>query len=169
VLHTVGIDLTPVQSLQYTQLELARAANTEGWRLRLVSGGGAIDIEGSRAFRVLGSMLPHFSGYGATRREVDSAVALLDGSVDPAKHISRTVDAICRSGYAMSELESIPMGLRLSLEMASQEESERRALEGELAELEATWRRAEEIAAIADDLLIPASARAFLERHRRKE
>jgi hypothetical protein len=40
----------------------------------------------------------------------------------------------------------------LALEMALNEESERRALEGELAALEAAWREAEEIAAIADSL-----------------
>jgi hypothetical protein len=46
----------------------------------------------------------------------------------------------------------IPSPLRLALEMSLHEESERRALEGELAELEAAWREAEEIAAIADAL-----------------
>jgi hypothetical protein len=40
----------------------------------------------------------------------------------------------------------------LALEMALHEESERRAMDGELAELEAMWREAEEIAAIADRL-----------------
>jgi hypothetical protein len=43
----------------------------------------------------------------------------------------------------------------LSLEMALNEESERRALEGELAALEFRWREAEEIAAIADNLPDP--------------
>jgi hypothetical protein len=38
----------------------------------------------------------------------------------------------------------------LALEMAVHEESERRALEGELALLEAAWREAEEVAQIAD-------------------
>jgi len=42
---------------------------------------------------------------------------------------------------------------RLALEMAANEDTERRALEGQLAELEAAWRDAEEIAAIADTLL----------------
>ena len=42
--------------------------------------------------------------------------------------------------------------LALAVEMALHEESERRALEGELAALEAAWRQAEEIAAIADAL-----------------
>jgi hypothetical protein len=59
---------------------------------------------------------------------------------------------------------------RLALEMAANEDVERRALEGELAELEAAWREAEEIAAIADRLpnrrassagvLVPAPATA---------
>lgn len=41
---------------------------------------------------------------------------------------------------------------RLALEMALHEESERRALQGELASLEAAWKEAEEIARIADAL-----------------
>ena len=41
---------------------------------------------------------------------------------------------------------------RLALEMAANEDSERRALAGELAQLKAAWQRAEEIAAIADSL-----------------
>jgi hypothetical protein len=40
----------------------------------------------------------------------------------------------------------------LGVEMALHDEQERRALDGELAELEAMWREAEEIAAIADAL-----------------
>jgi hypothetical protein len=46
----------------------------------------------------------------------------------------------------------LPPPLRLALEMSLHEEGERRALEGELAELECAWREAEEIAAIADAL-----------------
>lgn len=50
-------------------------------------------------------------------------------------------------------LPRLPIVDRLALEMAANEDSERRAMEGELAELEAAWREAEEIAAIADNLL----------------
>jgi hypothetical protein len=39
--------------------------------------------------------------------------------------------------------------------MVSHEESERRAIEGELYFLEEAWKDAEEIAAISDDLLVP--------------
>ena len=41
--------------------------------------------------------------------------------------------------------------------MALHEEAERRAMDGELEGLERAWRDAEEIAEIADNLLVPAS------------
>jgi len=50
-------------------------------------------------------------------------------------------------------LLDVPLVDRLALEMAAHEESERRALEGELAELAEMWREADEIATIADALL----------------
>lgn len=54
-----------------------------------------------------------------------------------------------RAGKGFHPLKGPPA---LALEMALHEESERRALEGELAALAAAWREAEEIAAIADRL-----------------
>ncbi|HEV2179618.1 MAG TPA: hypothetical protein VGR59_04835 [Gemmatimonadaceae bacterium] len=54
---------------------------------------------------------------------------------------------------------------RLALEMAVHEEEERRALEEEISVLESAWREAEEIAAIADDLLTPSSTRKFVADH----
>ena len=59
----------------------------------------------------------------------------------------------------------IGAGRRLALEMSLHEERERRALEGELWILEQAWREAEEIAAIADNLLLPSGTEAFLDRH----
>jgi hypothetical protein len=56
---------------------------------------------------------------------------------------------------------------RLAFEMALHEEAERRALEGELAELERAWRDAEEIARIADNLLVPVSVGERIEQLRR--
>jgi hypothetical protein len=51
-----------------------------------------------------------------------------------------------------TSLPRLPLVDRLALEMAANEDAERMALEGELAELEETWREAESIAAIADAL-----------------
>ena len=47
--------------------------------------------------------------------------------------------------------------------MALHEEQERRALEGELTILEAAWQQAEEIAGIADDLLLPEGTEELLQ------
>jgi hypothetical protein len=55
-------------------------------------------------------------------------------------------------------LPRLPLVDRLALEMAANEDVERRAMAGELAELEAAWREAEEIAAIADGLLPTTAA-----------
>lgn len=49
-------------------------------------------------------------------------------------------------------LPRLPLADRLALEMAANEDTERRAAEGELEDLEAAWREAEEIAAIADSM-----------------
>ena len=50
-------------------------------------------------------------------------------------------------------IHRLPGTHRLALEMALHESSEQEALEGDLAPLEKAWREAEEIAAIADNLL----------------
>jgi hypothetical protein len=46
--------------------------------------------------------------------------------------------------------------------MALHEEAERRALEGELADLERAWQDAEAVAAIADNFLLPSTVDAQL-------
>ena len=56
-------------------------------------------------------------------------------------------------------LNRLPASLRLALEMSLHEDTEQRALEGELAILEAAWREAEEIAAIADNMFAPSLPR----------
>ena len=63
-------------------------------------------------------------------------------------------------------LVALPAPVRLALEMAGHEETERIALEGDLRELHAAWCEAEEIAAIADNLLLPASIEEQLARLR---
>ena len=48
-----------------------------------------------------------------------------------------------------------------STQIVAHEDAERRAMEGELAELERAWRDAEEIAAIADNMFLPPNVAAF--------
>jgi hypothetical protein len=63
-------------------------------------------------------------------------------------------------------LARLPAGQRLALEMVVHEETEEEALRGELAALERAWREAEEVARIADDLLVPAAVVEWLARYR---
>jgi hypothetical protein len=50
---------------------------------------------------------------------------------------------------------ALPTAVALALEMSAHEDVERRAMEGELAMLEAAWKEAEELAAISGGLLVP--------------
>ena len=59
-------------------------------------------------------------------------------------------------------LAGLKVDVRLAVEMATHEQAEREALEGELKELEARWREAEEIARIADNLLVPERVDGFI-------
>jgi hypothetical protein len=121
-------------------------------------------------------LLPAANRFGGARHEVQGAVARIEQVGDPASFLANVARSAApsRAGFREPRWEkrwghSGTTGLlalqkvdRLAIEMALQEDTERRAMEGELAELEAAWRQAEEIAAIADDLLVePGIARAF--------
>jgi hypothetical protein len=102
---------------------------------------------------------------GATPGRLSDANRLL-ANVGSAEKILRIAAA---SGSALGDRAGRnPTVIRptdaLVLEMALNEESERRALEGELAGLEAAWREAEEIAAIADSLPGEAMVSRFIDR-----
>jgi hypothetical protein len=66
----------------------------------------------------------------------------------------------------VSSIAGLAPPVRAALEMAANEAAERRAMEGELAALEESWREAEEIASIADNLFLPASVNEAMERLR---
>ncbi len=102
---------------------------------------------------VLARALPKLNRDGASDREVKAAVEVLAEAPSAEAYI-RTVArnrGMLGGPRAEGTRKLTPTGLR-ALEMALHEEQERRALDGELAALEAMWRQAEEIAAIADAL-----------------
>ena len=117
---------------------------------------------GDNAMKVASSLLPKINGYGGSRAEVSRAVEFLEQSNDPAHVFRRAAEGIAprrRTQWfvkkGVNTLFSLPSEVRLALEMSTHEEAERRALEGELHVLSAAWRAAEEIAGIADNLLLP--------------
>jgi hypothetical protein len=148
--------------------------------------GGEARFEGREALRIAGTLMPHVNRFGGKRPVVDAAVDALETSGGPAGYLERlaryapadTDVRRARRGYGRKTQRSssgaFTSGLfglrpmdRLALEMALHEEAELRAMHGELAELERAWRDAEEVAAIADDMFVPAGVRAALERLRR--
>ena len=148
-------------------------ANREFWRWN--SDKRSRRLTGADAMRAASILLPHVNVGGGSKADVGRAVdslesagstealfkraaSILKETDDSAKLIPRT-----RVPHA---LHRVPTPTRLALEMAVHEESERRALEGELHLLEAEWRNAEEIAKIADDMFLPADIDQQVERLR---
>jgi hypothetical protein len=152
------------------QVELIRQDVAEGWAMRLPDRVGHVVVHGPDAVHLAGKLLARLNHAGAFQRTVQEAVARLETSGGPDAFILRsakedrgyakppgwTWSEGARSGIPQASLARLASVDRLALEMAANEESERRALEGELAALEAEWREAEEIAGIADNLTLPA-------------
>lgn len=125
-------------------------------------------ISGDNARALLSRAMVHVNRKGATQSKLSEANRLLSGA-GSAEQVLR-IAASNRAALgrkAGRNPDMINPTDALVLEMALNEESERRALEGELATLEAAWREAEEIAAIADSLPGEAALNRLIDRLRR--
>ena len=130
-------------------------------------------IWGDEALDAAGKLLPALNSAGARRAEVTSAVEIIGEASEASSLFARyaagkSPDASPRHKWGEQTLAQLPQAVRLALEMAAHEQSERRALEGELAVLEEAWRQAEEIAAISDNLFVSDDTEAKLEDLRRR-
>ena len=129
------------------------------------------ELRGDAAIRAAGVLLPQMNLAGGSKSDVSRAVDLLERvEGDPARvflHAAKTGDRALErllTNGKTQQLRLLPTSIRLALEMAAHEDSERRALEGDLHELETAWKDAEEIAGIADDMFLPDSVTAALAR-----
>jgi hypothetical protein len=124
------------------------------------TGERTVIVRDADARRVMERAMVAVNARGARRRELEHAVQVLElaGSAE------RYLEAAARNRlrlYGGSEVhdrkptDPNPVAA-LALEMALHEEQERRAMQGELSILEAAWRDAEPIAAIADRLALDA-------------
>jgi len=138
-----------------------------GWHRETVT------LTGEDAVRAAGALLPQLNWGGGSAEQVQRAVGIVEEAGTPAALFSRAARDQRERGISgwgnprkYASLKHVPVATRLALEMATHEESERRALEGELFLLEEAWKQAEEVAAIADDMFLPASVDAELARLR---
>ena len=134
-------------------------------------GAEIVSLRGADAVRAAGAILPAVNNTGGSEKQVRAAVDQLEQMPDSETLFRRAAETIVKKNngkvLGMTHLQGLrvlPAADRLALEMLSHEESERRALEGELHILEAAWRDADEIAGIADSLLLPDDVPARLER-----
>lgn len=182
--HLLETRLLPADTSLGWTLEVAHA---RGWSRGSSDAVERMRIEGDPALRVAGQLMARVNRRGGRRGVIDDAVRRIQDAGHPEtflREAARESERLRAAGAtALREkrrrgrsrashtrkgsIEALPTELSLAIEMATQEEAEREAMRGELAVLEAAWRAAEEIAAIADDLLVPDSVRDFLRGERR--
>ena len=131
--------------------------------LEITLGYAPYRLRGQTAVRAAGIILARLNRLSGSRANVRAAVNILEQQGDPRRCFSYAADISGQGSHRLSDLDA---GVRLALEMAAHEDTERRALEGELAALEAAWREAEEIAAISDNLLPVPGFEALLRQYR---
>ncbi len=125
-------------------------------------------FEGEEAERLIGLIMPKMNRSGGKSAVVQSAVTEIERLGHPDAFLADVVtgDRFRDKKGIPGYINKMPTQTKLAVEMALHEEQERRALEGELWRLERAWEQAEEIADIADNLLLPEGTEKFLEENR---
>jgi hypothetical protein len=168
------------------ETDLAPGAAPGEWMLNFRHVAGTEHLVGDAARRALGILMTRVNASGAAVATTRAAAERIAAAGSPDAFIAglarssqqRTGDFrqrranFLRTGLGdrppvdRGALPYLERDERLALEMAVHEEEERRALEEEIGPLEAAWKEAEAIAAIADDLLTPSSTHEFIAKHR---
>ena len=183
--HLLESRILPTDAAEGWALELA---HVQGWDKgsskkkqmdRLI-------LEGEAAVRIGGQLMARVNRRGGKKETVQAAVHQIEESGHPEAYLrdaARVSERLRHDGsIALEEkrqrrkskakhtrkgsLQALPAEMKLAVEMATQEQAEREAMEGELAVLEAAWVAAEEVAAIADNLFVPESAEEFIRREK---
>jgi hypothetical protein len=155
----------------------------DGWAIEVLCEAGdtrrRVVLEGVEARRLLVKLAPAIAPDGGSRKEVQAAVGRIEERGDAEQYLRwlarnlkelrsrrRFRDPVTgerrNPANAIDTLAWQGVEACLAVEMAVNEENERFALEGELSLLEEAWKEAEEIAAIADKLVLPESVETGL-------
>jgi hypothetical protein len=115
-------------------------------------------FRGEEALKLAGQLLPAVNYSGGNKAAVSEAVRSIEARRGSEGYLAEAIPRIgferLKAGDRGTFVSRMKAPARLALEMALHEETERRAIEGELELLEEAWREAEEIAGIADSLLV---------------
>ena len=113
----------------------SRAGFVSGWKDR------GVNLYGSHAVEALGKIMPRLNAKGGSLKTVREAVDFME----ERSPLDNPLPGL---------LTKMDKPVRLALEMAAHEDTERTALAGELKLLERQWKEAEEVAKIADSLAV---------------
>jgi hypothetical protein len=159
-----GRRVMTVRAKHLTDIELRVQGHDGPASLTLPHDAGWSELTGTAAIHATGVLIAGSNRFGAAPSRVQDAVRQIEDAGDASGFLT---EASTRNGWRGGKVFSLlnhyrglgAMNLspteRLALEMSVHEETERRAMEGELAVLEAAWRDAEIIAEISDDQLTP--------------
>jgi hypothetical protein len=158
-----------VRRVHQSRVDFLNPGEVEGLGLRVrLKKDHHVIFQDDEARRVASKVFPVINQKGAKLKTVEEAVTLLGDVGGPEAFLQETwgkarprpgssirwVMSLDRKGAMVGALDPLS---RIAIEMALHQEQEQRAMEGELDELLAAWKSAEEIAQISDDLLVPSS------------
>ncbi len=156
------------------RMELLTTPRSTRWGLHVAHDRGMDDLDGAAAVQTGSQLLAWVNRHGASPDELRGAVSMIADAGGPTRFVARAKrlhEERRRSGTIFHDDRVGALGLvrveQLALEIAMNEDAERQAMGGELELLEQAWRDAEEIAAIADGLLLPGSVSDAVARFRR--
>ena len=137
-----------------------------GFRIEVQKRRRTAGFRGEDARRVAAALVPQLNERGGSKRSIRNAVQAIETAGHPNRFLAEVAQRAPEDWTgSMGYVSRMSLPTRLAIEMSLHEEQERRALEGELWILEQAWKEAEEIAAIADDLLLPRRISRFIARH----
>jgi len=112
-------------------------------------------FSGPQLLPTLGRMLPALGAQVSGKSHVEEAVRLVEMASSPERLFEYVVGRPLRFATQREyPLRDVPVEIRLAIEMVAHEDTERRAMEGELKLLERQWREADEVAEISDRLTL---------------
>lgn len=158
-------EIRPLRYSHVVRLEVVDRGEQSPWMLRVAHTQGTSEFAGGAATQVAGHLLSRINHDGGSRGQIRAATDRITDAGDAERYIRQSSrlreDRRRKNGIFWNDdvgLLGLTSTERIALEIAVNEDAERRALQGELEALEAAWRDAEEIAAIADGMFEPGAA-----------
>jgi hypothetical protein len=141
-------------------VDLEVQKTSDGLVLNATHDRGVARLTGDEALRALGFALSRINYFGASPKHVDEGLTAIAEAGGAEGMLEKAADPIYKNPhYGVGVVGTYAAPVRVALEIATREHTERRALENEIALLRNEWREAEEIAEIAGSLASLWSAR----------